>query len=145
MARMSDGLSRAVSRRMFLTGAAAVGATAVIGSPGRPGAEPPPETKKLRLVHAPILCLAPQYLAEDLLRVEGFSEVEYVKWSTGTGPMLVGTGRADMTMWETPASIPLLDQRPSLVVLAGSTRAASRSSAARRCKRSATSRARPSR
>ena len=90
-----------------------------VGGPFRLAAAAPPETKRLRLVHAPILCLAPQYLAEDLLRAEGFTEVEYIKWSTGTGPKLVAEGRADMTMRETPATIPLLDQGGSLVVLAG--------------------------
>jgi len=42
-------------------------------------AEPPPETTKLSILKFPAACLAPQYLAEELLRAEGFTEVQYVE------------------------------------------------------------------
>ena len=42
-------------------------------------AEPPPETTTLRIGHSPSLCAAPQFVAEDLLRGEGFTSVTYVK------------------------------------------------------------------
>jgi NitT/TauT family transport system substrate-binding protein len=41
-------------------------------------AEPPPETTKLTLVQISGLCVAPQYVAEELLRGEGFAEVQYI-------------------------------------------------------------------
>lgn len=104
-------------RRAFLRTASALGAAA-LGLPRRASAEPPPETRRIRLLHAPVLCLAPQFLAEELLRLEGFSEVEYVKWSTGSGASAVAAGRADLSMWETPGALPLLDAG-RLVVLAG--------------------------
>ena len=44
---------------------------------GQAAAEPAPETTRIRLYQAPTICLAPQYVAEDLLRAEGFSEIEY--------------------------------------------------------------------
>lgn len=43
------------------------------------GAEPPPEITKLRIVREPSICIAPQYVAEELLRAEGFVDVEYVQ------------------------------------------------------------------
>ena len=43
------------------------------------GAEPPPETTKIRIVREPSICIAPQYAAEELLKGEGFVDVEYVK------------------------------------------------------------------
>ena len=46
--------------------------------PARALAEPPPETAKLRIVREPSICIAPQYAAEELLRGEGFADVEYV-------------------------------------------------------------------
>jgi len=55
-------------------------------------AEPPPETTKIRLTHTPAICFAPQYLAEELLRLEGFSEVEYVPDKIGRPMLLVGEG-----------------------------------------------------
>ena len=61
-------------RRRFLSTAAALTGSALIGRPCTALAEPPPEVKTVRFVHAPAMCLAPQYLAEDLLRAEGFRE-----------------------------------------------------------------------
>ena len=34
----------------------------------------PPETSAIRLIKIPGICIAPQYVAEDLLRAEGFNE-----------------------------------------------------------------------
>jgi NitT/TauT family transport system substrate-binding protein len=41
-------------------------------------AEPPPETTRLRLPKTPGICVAPQFVAEELLHAEGFTEVQYV-------------------------------------------------------------------
>ena len=43
-------------------------------------AEPPPETTALRLGQfAGGVCIAPQYIAEEFLQGEGFTQVQYVK------------------------------------------------------------------
>jgi len=68
------------TRRHFLSGAAgAVGAGMLGLLPPRAEAEPPPETTTLRISHSPSLCAAPQFVAEDLLRGEGFSSITYVR------------------------------------------------------------------
>jgi NitT/TauT family transport system substrate-binding protein len=59
-------------RRRFLGLAAGLGLAAALGDPRLTRAEP--EVRRLRLVHAPAMCLAPQYLAEDLLQAEGFEK-----------------------------------------------------------------------
>ena len=66
------------SRRRFLANTSVLGAASLLGLPRTAAAEPAPETTRLRIVKAPAICLVPEYLAEDLLRLEGFSEVEYV-------------------------------------------------------------------
>jgi NitT/TauT family transport system substrate-binding protein len=38
-----------------------------------------PETKRLHLARIPSNCFAPQYVAEDVLRSEGFAELAYVQ------------------------------------------------------------------
>jgi NitT/TauT family transport system substrate-binding protein len=62
------------NRRQFLTTAALFGAPS-----DSLAAEPPPETKRIRLVSISGVCVAPQYVSEELLRVEGFTDVQYVK------------------------------------------------------------------
>ncbi|OLB94906.1 MAG: hypothetical protein AUH30_16585 [Candidatus Rokubacteria bacterium 13_1_40CM_68_15] len=42
-------------------------------------AEPPPETRTLRLGQLTGICIAPQYIAEEFLHGEGFTQVQYVK------------------------------------------------------------------
>jgi hypothetical protein len=69
------------SRREFLTTAALAGTGALFGlrSDVR-AAEPPPETTRIRLVATfPSICRAPQYLAEEFLLGEGFTDVQYIK------------------------------------------------------------------
>src|SRR5262249_45129459 len=74
--RRADGWSR----REFL-GLTLAGTAGLLGlKPESLAAEPPPETTTLKLVQSPgDLCTAPQYVAEPLLRGEGFTEVQYVK------------------------------------------------------------------
>jgi NitT/TauT family transport system substrate-binding protein len=74
------------SRREFLGGVTVAGAVGLLGLPShRVAAEPPPETTTLRLTSTPAICLAPQYVAAELLQGEGFTEVQYVKTTRGGG------------------------------------------------------------
>jgi len=107
-------------RRNFLTLASAIGATALLGQGRSASAEPPPETKKIRLVKIPAICLAPEYIAEEFLRLEGFSEVEYVEVDTQANLSdLLGENRADMTVSSPPSLLPDLDAGKQVVALAG--------------------------
>jgi NitT/TauT family transport system substrate-binding protein len=69
------------TRRRFLGGLTLTGAAGLLGlSPKPVAAEPPPETTTLKLSQGTdSVCVAPQYVAEALLRGEGFTEVHYVK------------------------------------------------------------------
>ena len=109
-------------RREFMRGGAAlVGSAGLLGYDLMPAAaEPPPETTTIRLVHAPAICLAPQYLAEELLHLEGFSQVEYVPVPDDANPnLVVAAGQADLTMDSATSLVPALDGGRPLVVLAG--------------------------
>ena len=55
-------------------------------------AEDAPETTKVRLYKALSVCLAPQYVAEGLLRAEGFTDVAYVDSFTMNIPGAIGAG-----------------------------------------------------
>ncbi len=109
------------SRRDFLGGLTLAGTAGLLGvQPSSAAAEPPPETTRLRLVRENSICLAPQYVAEELLRSEGFTHVEYVPLEGGMGnPQTLASGKADITADAAPALILPLDARDPIVVLAG--------------------------
>ena len=109
-------------RREFVKGLSAlVGSAGLLAYDMRPAAaEPPPETSKIRLYHAPTICLAPQYVAEELLRAEGFTEVEYTTpEGTATIADEMAEGRIDLGQKTAAYVVPVLDAGVPIVVLAG--------------------------
>ena len=107
---MTDLDHRAMhDRRYVLKAACALLASAW---PIAGAAEPPPETTRIRIQDAPIACFAPLYLAEALLKSEGFSEVDYVKVPLAEGPNeALAAGRIDIAQNDT-AAVPILSQIP---------------------------------
>jgi NitT/TauT family transport system substrate-binding protein len=107
------------TRRQFLAGTSALTATTCFGPGLALAAEPPPETKTIRLVHAPAICLAPQYIAEEFLRLEGFTEVEYEKDWRGYPAKAITENRADFTQDTSPTLLPAVDRGEPIVALSG--------------------------
>jgi NitT/TauT family transport system substrate-binding protein len=105
------------SRRSFLTGATALGVAPLLGLSRPAAAEPPPEIRKVRFVRTPALCFVPQFLAEELLLLEGFSEVEQVTIETTIPETLVHG--ADFAMFGGPSLLPPIDAGLPIVTLAG--------------------------
>jgi NitT/TauT family transport system substrate-binding protein len=85
-------------------------------------AEPAPETTRLRIVQALDNCYAPQYIAEDLLRAEGFSGLQYVRvggiGGAGTYASLA-RGDADLSMAFSSGFLLQVDAGAPIVMLAG--------------------------
>jgi NitT/TauT family transport system substrate-binding protein len=106
------------TRRSFLAGAAAAGATSVVGTATEAWAEPPPETTTIRVPAVPSACTAPLYMAEELLHEEGFSEVNYVP-TTQVSVGLLADGGLDFSMEAPLDYLPLVDDEPPLTVLSG--------------------------
>jgi NitT/TauT family transport system substrate-binding protein len=108
-------------RRAFLTGTSALGAVALFGRYCRmAAAESPPETTRVRLVHTPFICLAPQYLAEEFLPMEGFTDWEYLPLGSRNGGInAIAEDRADISMWDAHSPIPVIEAGKPVVVLAG--------------------------
>jgi len=91
------------SRRGFLGRLTAAGAAGLLGlRPGIAAAEPPPETTSINIVYdpdIPILCYGPQYVATEMLRLEGFTDIGYAPF-IGSGlndARVVGSGKADIS------------------------------------------------
>jgi NitT/TauT family transport system substrate-binding protein len=94
------------------------GTVGLLGLQTRPAtAEPPPETTKLRLAGT-TLCYAPQFVAEELLQSEGFTDLQYVKTGQGTARALA-SGEAEISITPIFACIPRLDAGAPIVLLSG--------------------------
>jgi NitT/TauT family transport system substrate-binding protein len=108
------------SRRRFLTTLSSAGAASLMGTGTSPAQEGPPETTSIRVARIPSICRAPQYMTEELLRSEGFTDVNYIPWGkTSEATEAVATGAVDITMQYIGPSIMQLDAGQSIVVLAG--------------------------
>ena len=112
--------ARRLSRRRFLGGLTFAGTAGLLGlRPRLVTAAPPPETTRIRLVHDPSICVTPQYLAEELLRADGFSEVQYVEATDGLGTRLIAAGDADMMMEFAGVYVTRIDAGDPIVLLGG--------------------------
>jgi NitT/TauT family transport system substrate-binding protein len=109
------------NRRCFLAEFAAAGAASLVGAPRLSLAELPPETTSVRFVEFPGgVCTAPQYVAEGLLRNEGFSDFSYVPIGTQTsGAVLIAEGKADFALDFATAVVVALDAGAPVKVLTG--------------------------
>src|SRR5262249_27395247 len=97
---MSDR-SESWTRREFVGGLTVAGAGGLLGMPPDPvAAEAPAETSRIRLFGAG-LCPAPMYLAEELLRGEGFTDVSYPTFPEGGVGVYqrLGSGDLDIAQW----------------------------------------------
>jgi NitT/TauT family transport system substrate-binding protein len=97
------------------------GTAGLLGLHSRPvAAEPPPETTTLRLVQGLGLCVAPQYVAEELLQAEGFIEVHSVKTNTVRDiEVALASGDAHLGMHFAAPLVVRLDQADPITILAG--------------------------
>jgi NitT/TauT family transport system substrate-binding protein len=110
-----------ISRRTLLGEAMTLGSTGLLAiGPRSAAAEPPPETTRIRLARVPSICRAPQYMTEELLRSEGFTDVSYVAaQDTSDATDAVADRDVDITMQYVGPSIMQLDAGKPIVVLAG--------------------------
>lgn len=106
-------------RRALVRAIAALGIASFAQRSSQAREEAPPEIRRIRLVRASALCLAPQYIAQALLKAEGFTDVEYVEITGGNVVDGIHRGDADLTMDAAPAILYGVDQGKSLVALAG--------------------------
>jgi NitT/TauT family transport system substrate-binding protein len=108
------------SRRRFLTNLSLLGAAGWLGAPGELHAEPPPETTTITLGKIKGVCIAPQYVAEELLRAEGFTEVRYVISLPGEHQAKkVALGEMDFSMNFVASLVVAIDAGGPITILAG--------------------------
>jgi len=115
------------SRRDFMRRLGAVGAGGLLElHSATAAAEPPPETTTIRLIsdpEVPVLCYAPQYVAEQFLRIEGFTDIQYVPYGpAGTSTKTLETivhSRADICAALAANWISAIDAKAPVSILGG--------------------------
>src|SRR6266852_5395360 len=108
------------SRRRFLATLSSAGVAGLMGTGTPLAQEGPPETTTIRLARVPSICRAPQYMTEELLRSEGFTDVRYIRLrETNDATEGIVTNEIDITMQYVGPSIMQIDAGKPLVVLAG--------------------------
>jgi NitT/TauT family transport system substrate-binding protein len=109
------------TRRRFLSALSATGAAGFLWYPRAKAAEPPPETTRVRLPRMSVICVAPLYVCEELLRDEGFTDIGYVDISL---PELIdssalGSGRVDFAAALTLVHVIGFDAGAPITLLSG--------------------------
>jgi len=109
-----------IGRRAFLTGATVIGTIRLLGVPSAE-AEPPPETTRLRLARSQWgICVAQKYVAEELLRAEGFIDVTYTAIETMPDiRQAIVTGETDFEMTFVTLLTSWIAAGDPIVILAG--------------------------
>jgi NitT/TauT family transport system substrate-binding protein len=108
------------SRRRFLSALSSVGALGLVGARPSLAQDGPPETTTVRLGKIYGICIAPQLVAEDLLRAEGFTDISYVATLAGIpAAQALARGEFDFTTNYTPPLAISIDAGEPITILGG--------------------------
>ena len=112
-------MSKVQTRRRFLATLSSVGAAGLTGM-RRLSAQERPETTTVRLGKNPSICIAPHYVADDLLRAEGFTDIRYVAVEPGlpTG-LALARGEIDFASHFAPALLIPIDAGEPITIVGG--------------------------
>jgi NitT/TauT family transport system substrate-binding protein len=107
------------NRRRMLATLSSVAAAALIDRGRASAQEAPPEVTTIRLAKVPGICIAPQYVAEGLLKLEGFSDVQYIEVPLDAIHRSVGSEKIDISMGFIANHIVELDAETPITLLSG--------------------------
>ena len=108
------------NRRRFLSTLAAAGAAGLVGPPSSKAQDGRLETTTVRIAKIAGICVAPSYVADELLRAEGFTDIRYVETVAGTPSALAtARGEIDFTMNFSPPLIVAIDAGEPITIVGG--------------------------
>jgi NitT/TauT family transport system substrate-binding protein len=108
------------SRRGFLASLSSMGAACLMGLPNSFAQDAPPETTTVRFPISNNICFAPLYVADELLRAEGFTDIRYVSTASGaTGARSVARGDADFDNAFVGTQMSLIDAGEPITIVGG--------------------------
>jgi NitT/TauT family transport system substrate-binding protein len=108
-------------RRRFLTTLSSAAAAGLFGGSQALAEEPPLETTRIRLYDWSGVCIAPQFVAEELLKAQGFTDVQYLRDEpSGSLPNpLLASGAVDINTQFSAPSIIRVEAGDPVVFLGG--------------------------
>jgi NitT/TauT family transport system substrate-binding protein len=123
------------TRRQLLSSLSAAGAVGLLGGRATLADEAPPEVTTIRLLGDASICQAPGFIADELLRAEGFTDIRYLypsapEWETkghGRPRYLlsasvdngVASGEIDFDMFPPASVMSQLDAGAPMTAVAG--------------------------
>ena len=113
-------MSMMQTRRRFLANLTVAGAAGLVRAPRTLAAEGALETTTVRLPKSPSICVAPEDVAEELLRAEGFTDIRYVPLPVaGNVPDAIERGALDFGMNYASVQVAAIDRGVAMKTLAG--------------------------
>jgi len=109
----------AQTRRRFLTTASLAGAAGLLRAPPLLAAEAPLETTAVRIIKSTAICIAPQYIAEELLRAEGFTDIRFVEIAMDDYWEALTEGKVDFGLSYASSHLTAIDAGAPITLLAG--------------------------
>jgi len=107
------------NRRRFLATVSSAGAAGLIGVTASSPQDAPLETTSIRIAKNSTICIAPQYVADDLLRAEGFTDIQYLERAPAILSAALGRGEVDFSLHLSAPSIVAIDAGDRLALIAG--------------------------
>jgi NitT/TauT family transport system substrate-binding protein len=107
------------TRRRFLTTLSLAGAAGLVRARPALAREGAPEITSVRIQKSSSICNAPRYVAQELLRAEGFTDIRYVSVPTDEVYQSFMRGEFDFISDFAPLCVNAIDQGMAVTVLAG--------------------------
>src|SRR5438874_4411046 len=109
-----------LTRRRVFSNIVIASGIGVLAVSRRSGATNRLETTSVRLVQDQSSCLAPEYVAEELLREEGFTDIQYAEVASDADDQkMIASGAADFALDFALKFITAIDAGEPLTVLSG--------------------------
>ena len=106
------------TRRRFLATLSSAGAAGFVGGLNSMAQDGRLETTSVRLGQDPSICVAPQIIANELLRADGFTDIRYIDVG-GQGAAALARGECDFYVDFSPTFIIEIDAGRPITMLAG--------------------------
>src|SRR5215468_6399608 len=106
-------------RRDFLVSASFAAAASLLGRGESFAQEGPPETATVRIPTGTLICNAPTYIADELLRAEGFTDIRHVPRTPERSAGPPEPTELDFAMVYTPPMVAAIEAGSPTTVLAG--------------------------